>query len=183
VPDDGTHSSTSGNTKPVRQNSRITKRRRVLERRWAIGGAVLVLAIVTTGPPWWWSYLRFNSPPIDSPVVGFSGGCATHQIYAVNRPSDGAVTRAGPNPMATEVTSLPPNASIDVDGWAYGKAASPTDGVTQTEMMIWFHVADESGWVSFTTVREYPTGLDPSGADPPQVHAVVSAACEGSPVT
>ena len=85
--------------------------------------------------------------------------------------------------MAAAVSTLPPDDSIAVDGWAYGKAATATTGVTLSETMIWFHVADDSGWVSFTTVRDYPTEPDPSGADPPQVHAIASAECEGSPLS
>jgi hypothetical protein len=155
------------------------KERRIPEHVRVIAGAVVVVIIAGTGPPWWWDYFR-SSPPNNSAIVGFSGGCATHQIFAEKRGSNGTVIRAGPNPMATQIARLPANMSIAVNGWAYGKAAPKTEGVSLPDRMIWFHLADDSGWVSFTTVHVYPTGYDPTGEDPPQVHVVASAACEGS---
>jgi hypothetical protein len=141
---------------------------------------VLVGIVLLTGPPWWFKYFQSSSP--NSAIVEFSGGCVTHQIYAENRGSVGTVIRAGPNPMAAQVSTLPATASIAVNGWAYGRAAPAMKGVTLRERMIWFHLSDNAGWVSFTSVRVYPTGYDPAGEDLPQVHAVASAGCEGSAI-
>lgn len=145
----------------------------------AIAAAVFVAIGLLPGPPWWWHFSRSNSPS-NSLSVPFSGECASHQIYAENLGSTKIVIRAGPNPLSEQVGALSSVASIAVDGWTYGRAAPAAAGVTPLESMIWFHLTDNAGWVSFASVRLYPTPYDPSGADPSQVHAVASATCEGS---
>lgn len=151
------------------------KHRRVPEYVWVIAGAAIVAGVLLPGPPWWWP-----SSVSTSPSVPFSGGCASHQVYAENLGSAKIVIRAGPNPQSAQVGEISSVASIAVDGWTYGRSAPATAGVTPLESMIWFHLTDNAGWVSFASVRLYPTEYDPSGGDPRQIHAVASVNCEGS---
>lgn len=105
-------------------------------------------------------------PPVTvSEVVGFSGGCEPFRVIAQNRWKPyGTAVRAGLTVSATKIGSFAPNEPIYVDGWARGDVAYQYNS-SPWNSNIWFHLADDSGWVSFAGVRELPTTPDPSSLD------------------
>jgi hypothetical protein len=77
----------------------------------------------------------------------------------------GTVVRAAPSRSAAEVGGYAPNELVPVNGWVRTQAAYPSNS-PPFDSDAWFHVADNSGWVSFAGVRADPTVLDPTGFDP-----------------
>jgi hypothetical protein len=157
-----------------------------LSRDAWVGIAVsVVLTVAAAGSaPWWWKYVGPSAPASaagnSSQVVGMSGGCPAFQVFAQNRWAPlGAAVRAQPNVLSRLVTGYQGNMSIAVNGWVYGGVAYPTN-TPPWNSNVWFHLADDAGWVSFAGVRATPTSPDPtghaSGGDP----AATSATCEGA---
>lgn len=131
-----------------------------------------------------------SSEPNDDPttanvssVIGFVGGCEPYLLHAQNRWSPwGAKIRAAPDSGAQRVGRLGGNELVQVDGWVHGDVPYPHNSLPWNGD-IWFHLADDSGWVSFAAVRELPTSrdqtsLDPYGGEPPPMPAV----CQGARV-
>jgi hypothetical protein len=123
-----------------------------------------------------------NTGNAQTPVDLMKGGCATFSLFAQNQfdPS-GAVTRSSPTPAARKLGSFGPNASVLVDGWVRGKPAIP-NGMPPLDSDIWFHLANNSGWVAFPAVRAVPTEQKRSGQQTPQALAPTPRSCEGQAV-
>jgi hypothetical protein len=139
-------------------------------------GIPLVMALLTgaffmADPPMWWQ--RFFAS-------GFTGGCGAFVVYAQNRWEPyGAAIRAEPSVRAKQIGSYDPNQVIAVDGWVHAEVAYPTNSAPYNSD-VWFHLANEPGWVSFGGVRGTPTTRDPTGLDRNGGQpAPLSVACEG----
>lgn len=153
------------------------------EAKLGIGASVVIAFLAASSAPWWWHDLPWNHAKQGPPpgVVGFSGGCDAFQVFAQNRWDPvGTVVRAQPNVISKQVGGFGPNQSIPVNGWVHGRPAYPTN-TSPWNSDIWFHVADDSGWVSFpgvraTPVAHDPTGLSSYGGNP----AATAAGCQGS---
>jgi hypothetical protein len=108
-------------------------------------GIPLVMALLTgaffmADPPMWWQ--RFFAS-------GFTGGCGAFVVYAQNRWEPyGAAIRAEPSVRAKQIGSYDPNQVIAVDGWVHAEVAYPTNSAPYNSD-VWFHLANEPGWVSF----------------------------------
>lgn len=126
----------------------------------------VILTIVAAGSaPWWWQYLPWEHE-VPAGVTGMSGGCDAYQVFAQNRWDPvGAVVRAAPNIASKRVDGYAANQSIAVNGWVHSRVAYPTN-TAPWNSNIWFHVSDDSGWVSFAGVRETPISHDPTGLSP-----------------
>ena len=75
---------------------------------------------------------------------------------------------------------MAPNKQFAVNGWVRTQAAYPHNS-PPFDNDVWFHVADDSGWVSFAGVRADPTTpvedpFDPEGGRP----APIDEECSGS---
>lgn len=101
-----------------------------------------------------------------SGIASFVGGCEPFTVHAQNRyePS-GAAIRAAPLRSAKKVGSFDPNELVTLDGWVRTQSAYPTN-TPPWDSDVWFHLADDSGWVSFAGVRSDPTTLDMTGLAP-----------------
>jgi hypothetical protein len=55
-----------------------------------------------------------------------------------------------------------PNQPITVDGWVRERTPYPSNQ-PPWDSDVWFHVSDNSGWVTFAGVRATPTTPDPLG--------------------
>ena len=145
--------------------------------------AIVIAALFASSAPWWWHALfdrHGRAGASSSAVVGFSGGCATYQLFAQNRWRPvGAAIRDAPNVLSTQNGSFPPNMSVAVNGWVHGRAAYPTN-VAPFNSDVWFHLADGAGWVSFGAVRASPTAFDPTGVAAGGPAAATPAQCEGA---
>jgi len=121
-----------------------------------------------------------NDNPPDG-VLGFEGGCEPFTLYAQNRwAALGASVRAEPAPTGEKVGSFAPNELVTTDGWVRSRSAYPTNSPPWNSD-AWFHLADNSGWVSFAAVRSDPTSPDPTGLDPDGGRpAPLSETCGGS---
>jgi hypothetical protein len=130
--------------------------------------------------PWWSKYLGIGKTPLGVGVSGFSGGCDAFQIFAQNRWQPyGTVMRAQPNVLSKQVGGFSPNQSIAVNGWVHSRPAYPTNSAPWNSD-AWFHLADQSGWVSFAGVRATTTTEDPTGLGEGGPPAATSKFCEGS---
>jgi len=145
--------------------------------------AIVVAVLAAGSVPWWWQFMPWNKKGSHPPpgVVGFSGGCDAFQIFAQNRWDPvGTVVRAQPNVNSKQVGGYAANQSITVNGWVHSRPAYPTN-TAPWNSDIWFHVADDSGWVSFPGVRAAPVAHDPTGTDPyGGIPAATVGSCEGS---
>jgi hypothetical protein len=154
---------------------------------WVSTALSLVLLVAgASSVPWWWKFTPWSAQAASAPtppdgVTGFSGGCDAFQVFAQNRWDPvGAAVRAQPNVLSKKVGSYSPNASIAINGWVHSRAAYPTN-TAPWNSDAWFHLADESGWVSFGAVRATPTGYDPTGLSARGGSPVAtSGACQGS---
>lgn len=96
-------------------------------------------------------------------VANLVGGCDAFTVYAQNRYNPvGTAIRAVPLPTARKVASFAANELVAVDGWVRTQPAYPSNS-PPFDSDVWFHLADDSGWVSFAGVRADPTSLDPTG--------------------
>lgn len=113
-----------------------------------LGGGVFALTNLRDGAP--------------RGVTGFSGGCEPFTLYSQNRWAPvGTAVRAAPNIQTTKVSSFAPNEVLTVDGWVRSRAPYP-ENPAPWNSDAWFHLADDSGWVSFAGVRVEPTYYDES---------------------
>lgn len=125
----------------------------------AVVAGLLVAGLLAAGG-WAWNAARSED------ASSLVGGCERFTVYAQNRWEPlGAAVRAGPNGQADQVGNYDPNQLIPVDGWVRTRAPYPSN-TPPWNSDVWFHVADESGWVSFAGVRADATSPDPSGHDP-----------------
>lgn len=152
------------------------------DRGFAIVLALVVAVLGASAAPWWWPLVTGSSsdgPPAG--VTGFVGSCDPFRVYAQNRyPPLGAAIRAAPEVESRQMGSEAGNKAIIVDGWVRSRVGYPSNP-PPWDSDVWFHLADDSGWVSFAGVRELPTspdesGLDPDGGPP----APASEACHGA---
>jgi hypothetical protein len=140
----------------------------------------LIVGIVYT-KPWWWPSQGYSPPTAAGRVLGFVGGCEAFRLHAQYRwPPFGAVKRAAPSVLAAKVGGFDPNEYVAVNGWVHAEIAYPHNPPPFNND-IWFHVADDSGWVSFGAVRSLPTSpaatnFDEDGGTP----AVAPPQCEGA---
>lgn len=142
---------------------------------------LLVGLLLLTTAPWWWP--RGGDAPAarGTSVVGFAGGCGAFRLYAQDRWEPyGASVRAAPAVLARKVGDLGPNEIVAVDGWVHA-GAGYLDNPPPFDNDVWFHLADNSGWVAFAAVRALSTSPastnrdndgGPAAATPPQ--------CEGA---
>ena len=84
-------------------------------------------------------------------------------MHAQNRYEPyGAARRVAPYREAAQVGNYDPNQLSPVDGWVRTRAPYPSNPAPFNSD-IWFHVADDSGWLSFAGVRADTTTPDPTG--------------------
>jgi hypothetical protein len=147
------------------------------------GWIQITLAFALAGGwPWWWPLVTGDKKPaVASDVVGITGGCEPFRAHAQNRWAPvGAAVRAGPNVESRRVRGEPPNMVLMVDGWVHSRVAYPTNPAPWNSD-IWYHLADNSGWVSFAGVRANPTSTDSTGLSKDGgTPARLSTDCEGS---
>jgi hypothetical protein len=144
--------------------------------------SVVIAILFASTAPWWWTYMPWvhANPAAAVSPLGFSGGCAPFELYAQNRWQPyGTAIRAAPSPTSKETGAFSPNHLVAVNGWVYGVVAYPTN-VPPFNNNIWYHLADNSGWVSFAGVRAVPTAEDPSGLASGGPSGPISAACQGA---
>jgi hypothetical protein len=148
-------------------------------------GLAFSLVLVVGGAssaPWWWHELPWaHGDRLPPGVVGFSGGCDAFQVYAQNRwVPYGASVRAAPNIDSTFERGLPGQFAFDVNGWVHSRPAFPTN-TAPWNSDVWFHMADNSGWVDFAAVRAEPVAQDPTGLSTDGgVPVPTTNNCEGS---
>jgi hypothetical protein len=104
-------------------------------------------------------------------VTCLVGGCDPFSVHAQNRFDPfGAALRVAPYREAAQVGGYDPNQLVPVDGWVRTRAPYPTNPAPFNSD-VWFHVADDKGWVSFAGVRADPTepaltGFEVDGSRP-----------------
>jgi len=162
--------------------------------------APLLLGILlASSAPWWLRYIDPGRTPASTPnagaplsqdsspalpevrVVGFIGGCSPYRVVSQNRYNPpGARKLIAPDVLSQQVGGFRENEIVVVDGWVHGSVAYPYNRPPFNND-IWFHLADDSGWVSFAAVRANPTALDPTGFDEDGgTPAVAPMECEGA---
>lgn len=150
-------------------------------RNW--GRLVLILAVAG-------SFLSARFFKDDAPpgVASFVAGCKPFNLHAQNRWDPiGAARWVAPMPTAKKEPAFGGNELVAIDGWVRTRAAYPTNSPPWNSS-VWFHLADDSGWVSFAGVRAEPTppGIRPvspsrtAGPDPPRRSVQVPLACRVS---
>lgn len=98
--------------------------------------------------------------------VSIVGGCQPFKIYAQNRWNPlGTAIREAPYPDAKQIGGFAPNQILFVNGWVRTRTGVETNTPPWNSDQ-WFHLADDTGWVSFAGVRADPTPFDPTGLDP-----------------
>jgi hypothetical protein len=151
--------------------------------RWTEGILISLLVTVLTASsaPWWWPRVhRLIDRVSGRETTSFSGGCGGYQLYAQNRWNPaGASIRRAPDPLSAKVGSFGPNEIVAVNGWVRAKVAYPNNPAPY-DSDVWFHLADNRGWVSFAGVRAAPTDFDPTGhAKDGGIPAATTTNCEG----
>lgn len=144
--------------------------------------SLVLTVLAASSAPWWWRYMPWEGDDsLPAGVTGFSGGCDAFQVFAQNRWDPvGTVVRASPNVTANRVGSFRPNYSITVNGWVHSRPAYPTN-TSPWNSDVWFHLADNSGRVSFPGVRATPVAHDPTGLSKfGGTPAPTARRCEGS---
>lgn len=145
-------------------------------RRQGVLWLALLLALAVSASSF--IFLRKSAPPDVAELVG---GCKPFVVIAQNRWQPiGVTVRKQPLLAGEEVTRHGGNYHLRVDGWVRTQAPYPSNP-SPWNSDKWFHLADNSGWVSFAGVRADPTpydetGLDPNGGRP----APTSEACSGT---
>lgn len=128
--------------------------------------AALVVSLIAGAIIWYLQVKTDGSrPKVPTGVVGFIGGCQPFSVHAQNRwDPRGAALRVSPNRSANQIGGFDPNQLIPVNGWVRTQPAYPGNR-PPFDNDIWFHVANNSGWVAFGAVRSDPTSYDPTGLD------------------
>lgn len=104
-----------------------------------------------------------GSPGVPTGVVGFVGGCEPFSVFAQNRwEPHGAARRVAPSRNAKQAGNFDPNQLVPIDGWVRTQPAYPSN-TSPWDSDVWFHLADNSGWLSYAGVRADPTEPDPTG--------------------
>lgn len=149
-----------------------------VSRSPARGWGWLVLILAVAGAFLSVKFLKDDAPP---GVASFVGGCEPFNVHAQNRWDPiGASRWDAPMPTAKKSPAFGGNELVSVDGWVRTRAAYPTNSPPWNSS-VWFHLADDSGWVSFAGVRAEPTPEDPSGqSDEGGRPAPTSDECAGS---
>lgn len=114
-------------------------------------------------------------------VTCLVGGCDRYSVYSQNRYQPlGAAIRAEPRREGLQVGSAAPNKLLPVDGWVRTAPAYPSN-LPPFNGDVWFHLADDSGWVSVAGVRADPTlpAADPADQDA-GAPAPTPAECRGT---
>ena len=148
-------------------------------KTWVATIALTVAAM--SSAPWWWHYMPWSASGPPEGVVGFSGGCDAFQVFAQNRWDPvGASVRAQPNINSKVMSTYSANHTISVNGWVHSRPAYPTN-TAPWNSDVWYHVADDSGWISFPGVRATPVSHDPTGQAPDGgPPAPTSKKCQGA---
>jgi hypothetical protein len=121
---------------------------------------VLSAALIAVGV---WVWHGRSSDDLPRGVAGLVGGCERFTVFAQNRwDPRGAAVRAQPYRESNQVGNYDPNQLIPVNGWVRTRPAYPAN-TAPWNSDVWFHVADNSGWVAFAGVRADPTDYDPTG--------------------
>lgn len=141
--------------------------------------SLVVAAVMVIGPDRLQAVVQ---PDEGSDITGMTGGCEPFRVYAQNRWAPlGTKVLAAPTygPDTEQVDAIAPNKVVWVDGWVRGNVAYPTNS-TPWNSNVYFHLSDDSGWVTFAGVRAVPTSPDPTGYSPDGGKAVqVIDECEG----
>lgn len=128
-----------------------------------VASVVIGIGFIVGGFSWQSQRL---SDPVPAGVAALIGECPRYNLYAQNRyPPLGARVMATPLPDAAKVGGRAGNEIVTVDGWVRTRAPYPTNSAPWNSD-IWFHLADQSGWVSFAGVRSAPSSPDMNGHDP-----------------
>jgi len=149
-----------------------------IRRKLLLGGLAVVAVLIAYGISR--SPTREDGPP--DGVAGLVGGCEKFPLFAQNRWDPlGASGRAEPSATGGKVRSFAPNEIVVVDGWVRSRAPYPANSPPWNSD-VWFHLADDSGWVSFAGVRADPTTPDETGGFSPDGGraAPLDEACSGS---
>lgn len=96
-------------------------------------------------------------------VATMVGGCEPFTVYAQHRwePMGAAIRDVPlPEPDGKQISNRSPNQAIAVNGWVQSRTGHPENSAPWNAD-IWFHLADNSGWVSYAGVRAVPTSPDP----------------------
>jgi hypothetical protein len=129
------------------------------------GIAIVVLAVTLVGVGSTWGFLRLSNRVPDR-VASLVGGCDRFNLSAQNRyPPLGTRIAAEPLPDANKVGGRAGNEIVTVDGWVRTRAPYPTNSAPWNSD-IWFHLADQTGRVSFAGVRSAASSPDMNGHDP-----------------
>ncbi len=90
--------------------------------------------------------------------------CDKFGVVAQNRWAPvGAAVKSKPNVLAQKLApGFAGNEIIAVDGWAHTTPAYPRNQAPYNSN-IWFHLANQEGWVAFAAVRGEATLPDPTG--------------------
>lgn len=113
--------------------------------------------------------------------ASFNGGCSKYGVYAQNRWAPlGTAIRVQPNVLSPQIGSFEGDTVIAVNGWIHtDKEVYPTN-TPPWNSNIWFHLANQNGWVSFAGVRGAPTAPDPTGLANGGEPAPTPQDCEGT---
>ena len=158
--------------------TQLKKSPRAMVAASTVAAAVATLAAV---PPVYDALRELtNTGTDDTRVAGFVGGCEPFVVYAQGRWQPyGASKRSRPDPASPKLGAYDPNKVIAVDGWVHGEPAYPTNS-PPFNSDIWYHLADDSGWVTYAGVRAVPTAPDPSGLGEGGQAAPTPAECQGA---
>lgn len=134
-----------------------------LLRRLKVGTVALVVLVaalyagyVARGP--------ITDHVADLPSLSIGGGCEPFALYAQSEfEPRGARLWAAPSPTAESRGSVPPNGLITVDGWVRARSPYPSN-TPPWDSDVWFHLADDSAWVTFAGVRSDPTAPNANGS-------------------
>ena len=112
---------------------------------------------------------------------GIVGDCTPFNLYAQNQYEPyGTLLWASPSPTASNSPAFGPNQLITVDGWVRERTPYPSNQ-PPWDSDAWFHLADNSGWVTFAGVRATPTTPDPQGGyGPGSSPAPLDSRCAGT---
>jgi hypothetical protein len=158
----------------------VTQTRR---SRWTEAIVIsLITGIVTAGSaPWWWPPAhRGLDHLLGHETTAFSGGCGGYQLYAQNRWNPvGASIRRAPDPLSAKVGGFGANEIVAVNGWIHAKVTYPNNP-SPWDSDVWFHLADNRGWISFAGLRAAPSDYDPTGRSANGgIAPATTASCEG----
>lgn len=119
----------------------------------AVAGSLIAAGIV-------FGITKLFTSGSDSSLVG---GCAPFNLYAQNQFEPyGTLLWASPSPTAANSPGFSPNQIVTVNGWV--RTRTPyTSNQPPWDSDAWYHLADNSGWVTYAGVRSTPTTPNPSG--------------------